>query len=152
MSITSGLHKTLRVNSSNWVMSPLKNNGDAIRHHNDMYEYCSFPVNGHGTGGDLNSGLGDGPSAEAFQVAQAGCALLSTSEPLHNGREGYRAGQWDCTSSDESLHWTFDWERYCYKDYLRILNAVPARVASPDNGLIVTGPATVARLWYPEPA
>lgn len=54
--------------------------------------YCTI-INGHGTGGDLNSGLGDGPGAEAFQAAQAGCALLTTSEPLHFGREGYVEGQ-----------------------------------------------------------
>jgi pimeloyl-ACP methyl ester carboxylesterase len=54
--------------------------------------FCTV-INGHGTGGDLNSGLGDGPGAEAFQAAQAGCALLTTSEPLHFGREGYVEGQ-----------------------------------------------------------
>lgn len=54
--------------------------------------YCVI-INGHGTGGDLDSGLGDGPSAEAFQAAQAGCALLTASEPLHRTRRGYREGQ-----------------------------------------------------------
>ncbi len=54
--------------------------------------YCVV-INGHGTGGDLESGLGSGPSAEAFQIAQAGCAMFAMSEPLHRTRAGYREGQ-----------------------------------------------------------
>lgn len=49
-------------------------------------------VYGHGTGGDLYSGLGDTPRAEAHQLARAGYAMLATSEPLHLGRAGHAAG------------------------------------------------------------
>lgn len=54
--------------------------------------YCVM-INGHGTGGDLESGLGNNARAEAWQAAQAGCAMLSISEPLHRTRAGYREGQ-----------------------------------------------------------
>lgn len=49
-------------------------------------------INGHGTTGSLYSGVGQGPSAEAYQLARAGCAMLSSSEPLHLGRDGFIAG------------------------------------------------------------
>ncbi|MCC7073438.1 MAG: hypothetical protein IT383_19155 [Deltaproteobacteria bacterium] len=52
--------------------------------------YCVV-VYGHGTGGDLESGVGD----ESTLAADAGCALLAVSEPLHRTRAGYRAGQED---------------------------------------------------------
>jgi hypothetical protein len=50
-------------------------------------------INGHGTGGDLESGLGDDARAEAWQAARAGCAMLAISEPLHRTREGFRPDQ-----------------------------------------------------------
>jgi hypothetical protein len=53
---------------------------------------------------------------------------------------GTRAGLWDCRSTDWRDHWTTDAERYCYSDYLRILNAIPSDV-------IVTDPKTVAKAW-----
>jgi hypothetical protein len=53
---------------------------------------------------------------------------------------GSRPGMWDCTSADPAEHWTDDTERYCWADYLAILNAIPA-------GLTVTDPATVAAAW-----
>jgi len=53
---------------------------------------------------------------------------------------GSRAGQWDCTSPDWRLHWSSDVERYCWVDYLRILDAIPDRVN-------VVDPKTVARAW-----
>lgn len=49
-------------------------------------------VYGHGTGGDLRTGVGDGPRYEAHQLARAGAAMLATSEPLHRGRAGFGAG------------------------------------------------------------
>jgi hypothetical protein len=49
-------------------------------------------VNGHGTGGDLESGLGFGAGAEAFHISRAGAAMFAISEPLHRTRAGYRAG------------------------------------------------------------
>ncbi len=49
-------------------------------------------VYGHGTGGDLRSGIGDDPRYESHQLALAGCAMLATSEPLHRGRAGYIPG------------------------------------------------------------
>jgi hypothetical protein len=53
---------------------------------------------------------------------------------------GYRPGLWDCRASDWHDHWTTDVERYCYTDYLQILNAIPA-------GVKVTDPKTVAQAW-----
>lgn len=50
-------------------------------------------INGHGTGGDLESGLGRSPGAEAFHITQAGAAMWAISEPIHLGRDGYREGQ-----------------------------------------------------------
>ncbi len=58
--------------------------------------------------------------------------------------DGYRKNQWDCRSSDPRLHWTFDGERYCWKDYLKVLDALASR---PD--IVVTDPYSVARAWYP---
>lgn len=52
-------------------------------------------INGHGTGGDLYSGLGNSASAEAHQLAAAGFAMLAISEPLHNTRQGFRDGAED---------------------------------------------------------
>ncbi|MBI1947937.1 MAG: hypothetical protein HYS27_19765 [Deltaproteobacteria bacterium] len=50
--------------------------------------YCVV-VYGHGTGGSLESGLG----YEAELAADAGCAMLGISEPLHETRAGFRPGQ-----------------------------------------------------------
>jgi hypothetical protein len=61
--------------------------------------------------------------------------------------DGYRAGQWDCRATDSRLHWTFDGERYCWKDYLKVLDALTSR-----PGVMVTDPYAVARAWYPAAA
>jgi hypothetical protein len=53
---------------------------------------------------------------------------------------GSRPGMWDCTSVDPKQHWTDDTERYCWNDYLSIVQAIPA-------GITVTDPATVAAAW-----
>jgi hypothetical protein len=53
---------------------------------------------------------------------------------------GYRPGLWDCRADDWHDHWTTDAERYCYRDYLQILNAIPGTVT-------VTDPKTVAQAW-----
>jgi hypothetical protein len=50
-------------------------------------------INGHGTGGDLESGVGNRAGYEAFHINRGGAAMLAISEPLHRTREGYRAGQ-----------------------------------------------------------
>jgi hypothetical protein len=62
-----------------------------------------FPVviYAHGTGGDLESGLGNGPRFEAHQLARAGVAMIAVSEPLHFGRTGFEAG------SEEVLTFNF---------------------------------------------
>ncbi len=52
-------------------------------------------INGHGTGGDLESGLGNTDGDTAFALARASTAMISISEPLHRTRAGYRAGQED---------------------------------------------------------
>jgi hypothetical protein len=53
---------------------------------------------------------------------------------------GYRAGLWDCRATDWRDHWTTDAERYCYTDYLQVLNAISTTT-------IVTDPKTVAQAW-----
>jgi len=53
---------------------------------------------------------------------------------------GSRAGKWDCTSADWRLHWSDDPERYCWSDYLRILDQIPGHVG-------VVDPKSVARAW-----
>jgi hypothetical protein len=62
-----------------------------------------FPIviYAHGTGGDLESGLGNGPRIEAHQLARAGAAMIAVSEPLHLGRTGFEAG------SEEVLTFNF---------------------------------------------
>ncbi|MDX6591705.1 MAG: hypothetical protein QOJ13_901 [Gaiellales bacterium] len=53
---------------------------------------------------------------------------------------GSRAGLWDCTSPDWQEHWSSEAERYCWVDYLRVLNSIPANVETAD-------PKTVAAAW-----
>jgi hypothetical protein len=53
---------------------------------------------------------------------------------------GSRADAWDCTSPNWKLHWSRDVERYCWVDYLQILDAIPQHVN-------VVDPKTVARAW-----
>jgi hypothetical protein len=50
-------------------------------------------INGHGTGGDLESGLGRRAGSEAFHITASGAAMLAISEPLHRTRDGFREGQ-----------------------------------------------------------
>lgn len=50
-------------------------------------------INGHGTGGDLESGLGRSPGAEAFHISAAHAAMFAISEPIHRTRDGFREGQ-----------------------------------------------------------
>lgn len=50
-------------------------------------------IYGHGTGGSLSSGLGEGVRNEAHQLARASCAMIAISEPLHRTRLGYREGE-----------------------------------------------------------
>ena len=53
---------------------------------------------------------------------------------------GYEPGQWDCTRSSWTDHWTDDTERYCWNDFLSVISALPA-------GAFVTDPATVGSDW-----
>lgn len=48
--------------------------------------------------------------------------------------------EWDCRSADWRLHWTSDPETYCYRDFLSVVDAIPATVT-------VTDPLTVAQAW-----
>ncbi len=55
--------------------------------------------------------------------------------------------RWDCTSADPRLHWSDNNERYCYRDYRAILDAVAAvpgvRVTDPLSvGVAFGRPAT----------
>jgi hypothetical protein len=54
--------------------------------------------------------------------------------------DGAREGYWDCTSPDWRAHWAMDAERYCYADFLRVLDAIPPTA-------VVTDPLTVAQAW-----
>jgi hypothetical protein len=53
---------------------------------------------------------------------------------------GSQPGQWDCTSPNWQDHWTDDGERYCWNDYLSIVDHLPTDVT-------VTDPASVAKAW-----
>jgi hypothetical protein len=46
--------------------------------------------------------------------------------------------RWDCTSADPRLHWTTDNERYCYRDWQTVVEAI-----ATIPGVIVTDPLTV---------
>ncbi len=50
-------------------------------------------IQSHGTGGDLESGLGRTAGNEAFHITQAHAVMFAMSEPLHRTREGFREGQ-----------------------------------------------------------
>jgi hypothetical protein len=51
---------------------------------------------------------------------------------VHNGT------QWNCNSANPDLHWTNDVERYCYKDFQQVVQAIAAR-----GDITVTDPLTV---------
>jgi hypothetical protein len=53
---------------------------------------------------------------------------------------GDRPGEWRCNAADWHLHWSTDAERYCWSDYVRILDGIP-------SGITVTDPKTVAKAW-----
>jgi len=59
---------------------------------------------------------------------------------LHNGT------QWNCNSSDPNLHWSNDVERYCYKDFQAVVQAIAAR-----GDITVTDPLT-AGIAFGRPA
>lgn len=46
--------------------------------------------------------------------------------------------RWDCTSTNPRMHWSNDNERYCYKDWQTIINAIAAV-----PGVVITDPLTV---------
>ena len=46
--------------------------------------------------------------------------------------------RWDCTSAKPRMHWSNDNERYCYKDWQAIIDAI-----ATVPGVIVTDPLTV---------
>lgn len=51
---------------------------------------------------------------------------------------------WDCTSPDWRQHWVSRNELYCYGDFLQVMDAAQAAVAS---GAVVTDPHSVALAW-----
>jgi hypothetical protein len=51
---------------------------------------------------------------------------------VHNGT------QWNCNAADPNLHWSNDVERYCYKDFQQVVQAIAAR-----GDITVTDPLTV---------
>lgn len=50
--------------------------------------------------------------------------------------------RWDCSSSDPTLHWSNDVERYCWVDFKRILTFL-----QNDKNVVVTDPQSVAVAW-----
>lgn len=52
---------------------------------------------------------------------------------------------WDCTGHDWRRHYTSQWELYCYRDFLRVMNALERQVGS--GAVRVGGPAMVGRAW-----
>ena len=50
-------------------------------------------IQAHGTGGDLETGLGRTAGQEAFHITEAHAVMFCISEPLHRTREGFREGQ-----------------------------------------------------------
>ncbi len=55
-----------------------------------------------------------------------------------------RSIAWDCTSTDWHLHYTSKPELYCYNDFLSVMDALSAAMAS---GVVVTDPASVGKVW-----
>ena len=45
--------------------------------------------------------------------------------------------QWDCTSSEPADHWSNDAERYCYSDFMEVMQALH------DSGITITQPLAV---------
>lgn len=50
--------------------------------------------------------------------------------------------KWDCTAKNPVLHWTNDNERYCYRDWKKIVQAIAA-----DPNVTVTDPLTVGEAF-----
>src|SRR5579871_4159791 len=50
--------------------------------------------------------------------------------------------RWDCTSSDPTLHWANDAERYCFSDFQQVMTALASKVAQ--GQIVITDPATAA--------
>jgi hypothetical protein len=83
----------------------------------------------------------ENPSTVANLVAVSpGQWAVAQFHKLVSGSKVSGTVRWDCRASDWRLHFTSRTEMYCWNDYQRVLNAIPA-------GAIVTDPATVARAW-----
>jgi len=52
---------------------------------------------------------------------------------------GSQPGQWDCRSQDWQDHWTDEAERYCWNDYLSIVENLPTDMAVTDPSKRRTG-------------
>jgi hypothetical protein len=77
------------------------------------------------------------PFADQIRGLQQGQWLTMQAYVLVTGSQ---PGRWDCTSPDWRAHWTNDAERYCYVDYLSVLDAIPPSVT-------VTDPKSIAEAW-----
>ena len=64
---------------------------------------------------------------------------------LVQGKGTYSGHAWDCTSADWRRHWTSKGELYCYADFLMVMDALQAAVAT--GAVRVADPATVADAW-----
>ena len=54
--------------------------------------------------------------------------------------------RWNCNSSNPAYHWSNDVERYCWKDFRRILSFLQG-----DASVVLTDPAGVAAAWGAPP-
>jgi hypothetical protein len=113
--------------------------------------YCTANTTGCSTSKTLVSVDGKTKIGTAYKHPSTFTALIADARPgqwitlqSYAFVTGSRTNQWDCTSTDPKQHWTNDAERYCWNDYLTILDALAAR---PD--VVTTDPYTVARSWYP---
>ncbi|MDP9298512.1 MAG: hypothetical protein M3O98_07585 [Actinomycetota bacterium] len=52
---------------------------------------------------------------------------------------------WNCKGRHWRRHYTSQWELYCYRDFVRVMNALRNRIRS--SGVVSTDPATVAAAW-----
>ena len=92
-------------------------------------------VMGHGTGGDLESGLGSSENAEAVRIAAAGSAMFAISEPLHRTRFGYRSGQEDTATFNffNPLAGRDNWRQSALEKVQQVTAMATLRVTGADD-------------------
>ena len=79
-----------------------------------------------------------------MNVAPGSSVSTSSSHRSVTGSFSGTHSSWDCTSPDWRQHWVSRNELYCYSDFLQVMDAAQAAVAS---GAVVTDPHSVALAW-----